>query len=278
MGGPRPGTAGAIDVGTFADISQVRRRGDGLTFDAELDIDWSIGDKPNGGYLLAIVARAACEVVDTVDPLAVTAHYLRAPGGGPAEVRTEIVRRGRRASVTRATLWQDDKPCIDALVTSGVVPTEVERWSAKPPPAMPAPRDCIEAHNPMVEIPLFDYVELRVDPATDPFPTPSGEPVVRYWFRLRDGSEPDVLSLLLASDSGPPTVFNLGKYGWAPTVELSVLLRARPEPGWLLVEARTEEIAGSWFDETAAVWDSAGRLVAQARQLALSSESLTRGD
>jgi acyl-CoA thioesterase len=263
-------------VSQFDAVTQTRRRGDSLVFDAELDRNWAIGDKPNGGYLLAIVARAACAAVGTVDPLAVTAHYLRAPGAGPAQVRTEIVRQGRRTSVSRATLWQNDKACIDALVTSGEVPGEADRWSAEAPPTVPAPQDCTEARNPRIEIPLFDVVELRVDPATDPIPNPTGEPVIRYWFRHRDGTAPDVLSLLLACDSGLPTVYNLGMYGWAPTVELSVLLRGRPAPGWLLVETRTEEITGTWFDETAAVWDSAGRLVAQARQLALSGERLTR--
>jgi hypothetical protein len=66
-------------------------------------------------------------------------------------------------------------------------------------------------------------------------------------------------------------VFHLEKYGWAPTVELSVLLRGVPAPGWMKVETKTETLAGGWFDEGATVWDSTGRLVAQSRQLALTS-------
>jgi hypothetical protein len=80
----------------------------------------------------------------------------------------------------------------------------------------------------------------------------------------------DVLFALLAGDILPPTVFNLGgTVGWAPTVQLTALPRARPAPGWLRIEARARTVAGPWFDEDVTVVDSAGRLVAQARQLAL---------
>jgi acyl-Coa thioesterase superfamily protein len=53
-------------------------------------------------------------------------------------------------------------------------------------------------------------------------------------------------------------------------VQLTARLRARPAPGWLRIEARSTAVAGGWFDADATVVDSAGRLVCQARQLALS--------
>ena len=40
-----------------------------------------------------------------------------------------------------------------------------------------------------------------------------------------------------------------------------------PAPGWLGVIARASAVGDGWFDEEAEVWDSTGRLVAQARQL-----------
>ena len=60
----------------------------------------------------------------------------------------------------------------------------------------------------------------------------------------------------------------MGRTGWAPTVQLQVLVRALPAPGWCLVEARAGEVAGGWLDEDYRIWDSTGRLVAQSRQLA----------
>jgi acyl-CoA thioesterase len=259
----------------FDDVTAISRRDESAataaTFDAELHPGWAIGGKPNGGYLLAILARAGCDVVDTLHPLAVSGHYLRAPNSGPAQVRTEIVRNGQRVSTSRATLWQADKPCIDALITSGELHDARADWAAVARPPMPPPQECVSATNPHFDVELFEHVELRLDPATAPFPSPSGEALIRFWFRLADGAEPSVLSLILAVDAGPPTVFNLERYGWAPTVELTVLLRGLPAPGWLQCEARTTIFADGWFDEEATVWDSTGRLVAQSRQLALAA-------
>ena len=61
----------------------------------------------------------------------------------------------------------------------------------------------------------------------------------------------------------------MGRPGWAPTVQLTALLRGRPAPGWLRLEAVSKVIRGGWFDEDYTVVDSAGQLVCQARQLAL---------
>lgn len=252
----------------FDTDTAVRPRGDG-TYDVTLDPGWSIGDKPNGGYLLAILARAALEATGKPSPLAVSAHYLRAPSSGSAEVRTELVRSGRRVSTARSTIWQGDKPYIDALVTVGELHDAPVEWDDKTEPVMPPPEECELAHNPHLHISLFEQIELRVDPATAPFPAPNGDPSMRFWFKFADDATPDLLSLLLAVDSGPPTVFHLSKFGWAPTVELTVLLRGLPAPGWLKVEAKTSTVADGWFDETATVWDSTGRMVAQSRQLAL---------
>ena len=48
-----------------------------------------------------------------------------------------------------------------------------------------------------------------------------------------------------------------------------VHVRARPEPGWLKVRHATRNLSGGMFEEDCEIWDSAGRLVAQSRQLAL---------
>jgi hypothetical protein len=44
-------------------------------------------------------------------------------------------------------------------------------------------------------------------------------------------------------------------------------------PGWLRLEARSASVTGPWFDEDVTVLDAAGRLVCQARQLALAPQS-----
>lgn len=256
----------------FQAESAVQRRADSTTYDATLSEHWAIGGKPNGGYTLSILARAACHAVDAEHPLAVSAHYLRAPDSAPAEVRTEVVRQGRRVSSARATLWQGDKPQIDALVSTGQLHGGSAEWMSRPAPDMPPPEDCVPPGTEKFVLEIFDRVDMRIDPATAPFPKHTGDPTIRYWFRMRDETEPDPFGLIVAVDAAPPTVFNLQRYGWAPTVELTVLLRGLPAPGWLRCESTTRMMADGWFDEEASVWDSTGRLVAQSRQLALVGE------
>jgi len=97
---------------------------------------------------------------------------------------------------------------------------------------------------------------------------PSGRPEMRGYVQLREHREPDALLLALAVDALPPVVFGLGATGWAPTVELTWHMRGVPVPGPLQVAACCRHVSGGWFDEEAEVWDAAGRLVAQGRQLA----------
>jgi hypothetical protein len=118
--------------------------------------------------------------------------------------------------------------------------------------------------------PLLDRFDLRLDPDTVGWAMgrPSGRGVIRGWLRMADGREPDALSLLLALDALPPVTFDLGLPGWTPTLELTAHVRAVPAPGWLKVVHATRNYAGGLLEEDAEVWDSAGRLVAQSRQLA----------
>ncbi|MCC5810474.1 MAG: thioesterase family protein, partial [Ectothiorhodospiraceae bacterium] len=66
---------------------------------------WNIGYKPNGGYAAASLIRAMARLAGREDPVTVTTHYLR-PGmaGEDAEIRTELVRSGRRTVNTAASL------------------------------------------------------------------------------------------------------------------------------------------------------------------------------
>jgi hypothetical protein len=93
-------------------------------------------------------------------------------------------------------------------------------------------------------------------------------PVIQYWARPRDMA-PDVLFALMCGDIAVPTAFAVGRRGWAPTVQLTAYLRGLPADGWLRMVSTTTQIGQDWFDEDALVVDSEGRIIVQARQLAL---------
>ncbi len=265
------------------DSEVTARPGEPGVFDARLSAGWTIARAVNGGYLLAIAARALTRELPHPDPFTVTAHYLTPCDPGPAVVRTEVIRTGRTMSTGTARLLQpgEDGREVERLRITGcfgelsALPDDV-RTSAKPFDIPPYER-CVggrEAPGGWPVIPgsteILDRLDLRLDPATAGWAVgrPSGAGEMRGWFALADGRDADPLSLLLAVDTLPPTAFELGLRGWVPTVELTVHVRARPAPGPLRIGITTRNLAGGFLEEDAEVWDSADRLVAQSRQLA----------
>lgn len=238
-----------------------------------LDVDgsWSIGGKPHGGYLLRQLAAHAVDEAHP-HPMAVSAHYVSSPDPGPATVEVERLRTGRRVATTRARLLQGALR-VEALVTTGSYDAGAEPlWSDTAAPQLPPVEDC--PRPPVEPMPGFrvghlDHVELRLDPATTGYARgePGGTGYVQGWARMVQG-DADALDLLVVADALPPVTFDLAIPGWVPTVELTVLVRGLPAPGWLRVVQRARLVQDGWLDEECDIWDSRGRLVCQARQLA----------
>ena len=84
------------------------------------------------------------------------------------------------------------------------------------------------------DAPLLDRFDMRFHPDQVGWAVgkPSGEGEISAWFRLVDGREPDPIELLMVVDALPPVTFELGRMGWAPTLELTAHVRAPPR-AWL---------------------------------------------
>jgi acyl-CoA thioesterase len=252
----------------------VTDRGDGV-YGADLADGWRVGGGVNGGYLLATIGRALSEVTEKQDPLSVSAYYVGASTPGAAEIRTGLVRDGGSVATMAADLWQGEDHRIAVLASYGDLrrmPEDVRTTAA--PMDLPPREECVSNEHAPEHIraiaPLMDRFEMLFDPACIGWATgePSGAGELRAWFRLADERDPDTNSLLMVCDALPPVTFDLGMFGWAPTIELTVHVRAQPAPGWLQVRHATRNFAGGMFEEDCEVWDESGRLVAQSRQLA----------
>ncbi|GHJ36177.1 thioesterase family protein [Streptomyces sp. TS71-3] len=276
MAAPVPIGAGELDRDTA-----VERRSPGL-YEADLPTGWSAANGAlHGGYLLALLGRTLGEQLPHPHPFTITAHYLTVSRPGPALIRAETVRTGRSLSTGTASLIQRDGDGneverVRVLASYGdldELPDDV-RTAAKPPETppieqCPGPEDAPD-DGLVPPMPLHQRLRLRLDPATLGWAVgqPSGKGEARGWFALADGRDPDPLALLVAVDALPPTTFEMGFTGWVPTVELTAHVRALPAPGPLRVSVVTRNLAGGFLEEDAEVWDTADRLVAQARQLA----------
>jgi acyl-CoA thioesterase len=252
---------------------------------ARIDPGWAVidGAAPNGGYLMAVAARAMRAPVDLPDPVTLTAHFLAPPEPGEVEVEVEVVRRGRRHATVAARLVQDGRECTRLLGTFGDLaaadgPTRVDLA----PPALPPVEDCVDATTRGRERaaqggypapPILQRFDHRMPEALITWAdgAPSGRGEMGGYLRWADGAEMDTLGLLAAVDCYPPAVFNSGQagLGWVPTIELTVHVRGRPAPGYLAAWLTTQAITRGYLEEDGQVWDAAGNLVALSRQLAL---------
>ena len=264
------------------------RQVDPGVYEGELDKHWTIGPKVHGGAMLALcanAARTACSAQSgglepVLQPVAVSASFLSAPDPGAMWLLTSIRKRGRRISVVDVELTQGDRTAVHAVVNLG----EPEHF---PPGGHAAP---LLSANPVVGLmppeppddvapigpghPLAGLVHLgegcdvrpllsTMGPSTDGRP-----PVIQMWARPR-GVAPDALFALMCGDLSAPVTYAVDRTGWAPTVQLTTLLRGLPADGWLRIIATCTELGHDWFDEDHTVVDSLGRLVVQARQLAM---------
>lgn len=242
-------------------------------FTGQVHADWNIGSNPNGGYLLAMAATALRQQSPQhPDPLSITVHYLRTGlAGEPCQIDTTLLRSGRTLSTGRATLKQDGASRLEVLAAFGDLGTGSEPTLSLAPPVIPPPEQCTMRSGDAqgVDLPLMSRVEIVLHP-DEAKAGSAGRAQVSGWIRFRDGRPPDTLAALLFVDAFPPSVFGLlGMVGWVPTVELTVHLRRRPAPGWMLGQFRTQDLSDGRMIEDGALWDSQGQLVAQSRQLGL---------
>lgn len=246
------------------------------SFSGQVQPVWNIGTNPNGGYLLAMAARAlALRAPAQPDALSITAHYLR-PGlaGQPCRIDTQLLRSGRTLSTWRASLLQEGSARLELLAAMG----RLEHAASAPPPRlampvpqMPPPEDCPgrSASAQGIELAILQRLDVRLHP-DDAAPGAARRAQMRGWVRFTDGRAPDTLACVLLADAFPPAIFGLlGMVGWVPTIELTVHVRRRPAPGWMLGQFWSQDLSEGRVIEDGALWDSQGQLVVQSRQLAL---------
>ena len=235
---------------------------------------WNIGDNPNGGYLVSIAISALGQSLPHPDPVSITTHYLR-PGSPeqPCSIQVEILRTGKTLSTARATLSQQGKARLEVLAVFGDLSQSVGVDSSLsiPAPGIVKPEQCParDGTKQGVELPIAARLDTRLDPSSAEHGK-SDIAELNGWNRFADDREPDSKSLPLFCDTFPPSPFAiLGVIGWVPTVELTVHVRRRPNPGWIQAQFKSNDLCMGRMIEDGCLWDSTGALVAQSRQIGL---------
>jgi hypothetical protein len=264
-------------MGALFTAAMALREIDPGVYEGELDKHWTIGPKVHGGAMLALCANAARAVCQGggLQPVAVSASYLWAPDPGVMRLVTSIRKRGRRISVVDVELTQGDRTAVHAVVTLGepehlraplLSANPVVDLMAPEPPDDVAP---IGPGHPLAGlVHLGEGCDVRPMLSTLRSSTDGRPPIIQMWARPR-GVAPDALFALMCGDLSAPVTFAVDRTGWAPTVQLTALLRRVPADGWLRVICTCVEIGEDWFDEDHIVVDQLGRIVVQSRQLAM---------
>ncbi|TDG15916.1 thioesterase family protein [Seongchinamella unica] len=257
---------------SFSSATAVQAAGD--HYEATIVPGWDILGNANGGYLMALGARAMA-VASRPHPVSLTAHFLSPGKAGPISIHPHVLKAGRSFDTLRATVKSGDNNLIELLgafteleTVDGVVRVDAE------PPALPDPEDCarVVPNEAGFPPPLMGRVDMRLHPedALVFRGQPSGQPLVRGWIRLAEEEPVDAFGLMLVADAFPPTVFNADlPINWVPTLEMTTQIRGIPAPGWLRCKFSTRFMTGGVLEEDGEIWDSSGRLVALSRQLAL---------
>jgi hypothetical protein len=259
--------------GEFDRATAVRDAGGG-TYAADVPASWDIRGNANGGLLLAMCARAMASSLGR-PPLTVTGHYLAPVPAGPCTIDVDVVREGRRMATAAATMHRDGRPLLRTLGTFAHQSEEGPRWIDGAPPELPLYDECV-AHVAVGEFApaMVDRLAVRLRPGDEAFREgiSNGRPEIAGWFAFADGQPIDAISLMFVADAFPPPVFNMPfADGRVPTIELTVHVRGVPAPGPLRCIYRSRFVQGGLHEEDGEIWDSGGALVAQSRQISLTS-------
>jgi hypothetical protein len=249
----------------------VRQTGDGR-FAGRIHDHWSINGTPNGGYLMAILARAMLAGGGRQGTPILTANYLARCSPGAVTVSVEPLTASTQFSRFQASLIQEGGERIRAFGTFANQNTvcTINRTETGPPEVA-----AIADSVPIPALPgytLFENLEVRLDPAcagwmVDHRLTPVSEQ--KGWIRFRQPRPWDLYSLILAADAFPPAVLaSQGMVAWVPTLELSLNLRQIPATTWLKGIFRTRFITCGLLEEDGELWDAEGNLAAISRQIA----------
>jgi hypothetical protein len=247
---------------------------DGTPFDfaAEISPNWAINGLPNGGYLMALLARAIEQKRNKKRMAIVTANYIQRTAPGPVRLSLERISETAQFERFGARLLQEDRVAVAAIATfmDDQMVCRVDRYEAGVPALAPLDQ-CVSIPT-MPKFTLFDQVEVRLDPSCAGWMT-TGQLADRSehkgWIQFRDGRPYDALALLLAADCFPPPAYaSLGLGAWVPTIELSVNIRKMPSSRWLKCFFHTRFITCGLLEEDGEIWDEGGELIAISRQIA----------
>ena len=242
-------------------------------FTANISDDWSIGQTANGGYSMAILAKACSVHLEHKDPLVLSANYIDRVEFGSADVEVTKISSTKSTSTAYVSLKQNGNLKIFSTVTlTDFSKTKGLKENLRNEPNFDKYETCTQVPYKEGFSPKLDK-NLEKKYCSDSIwwedPNNENQATLKLYMGWKDGGPVDLFGLILFLDATTPPIYNkLGTVGWVPTLTLTSHIRNIPESGPLKVIAKTEFITNNYIEEDREIWDSKGNLVGQSKQLA----------
>jgi acyl-CoA thioesterase II len=275
---------------TLADATAVN--GGGGSYEGHLSEAWQSAVGPFGGYLAAIVLRAAAAETTKAQPVSLSCHFLAVGGPGPIAVDVRSGHATRRAESLLVSIRQADTVLVSALAWfadagAGIdhPPTDVPVAS---PPVLLAPIEQLHKNFSgfwFAEArPIYEPSLAMTSPRRDPPWTlndlehlvDARDPSLRVWGRIRpdatfDDPAVDAARAPVLLDWFIPflaaTRYAGRRVVLHSTLDLVVHFHAAaPTSEWLYCEAHAGPAAGGVAHGHGSLWSEDGVLVATAAQ------------
>lgn len=255
-------------MSVFSNDTQTTAMGDGR-YKATLTDNWSIGNVPNGGYSMAVLANAMRDFSDYDAPVLMSANYCGRLGAGELDIQIERMAQSRQFDRLQINAEQNGKTALRAWGTLMQSYQDAPSHE-QPAPDLPALDDCTD-HAATPGMNIHQRFHMRFDPETAGWlqqrTTPRSQ--IQGWIQLAEPEPWTPESMMLVADAFPPSIFaSRGMTGWVPTIELNVQILKVPSSSWLKCVFRSNYINGNLLVEDGEIWDANDDLIATSRQLA----------
>lgn len=261
-------------MGDLGQDTTVTATGTDGVYMTNIEPDWVVWG-PNGGYVAALILRAAQQALGRARPVSINVHFLAGAAVGEAEIRTTVTRTTRFATAATIELHQGDRLCVTAMVWGADEMGGLEHHIPEPP-EVPSP----------LELPSTDELYADEEPPHPFWQNVDTRPIgwvedpadlvlngqTERWYRFvptatfEDPWVDACRSLILLdidSWSAACRAHTFPIDWFAPTIELSVrFLSSAAEDEWLLSRASSPVATTGIVDAQGEIWTEGGRLVA----------------
>lgn len=254
---------------------------------------WSIGDAPNGGYLMTLAISAARQCIPFRDPFSVTAYYLtKTAENAEVDISVDVLGTSKSSSTVQITMMQSGVIRSRYLGVFGDLSTlKGLNYSTMKAPDLPPIEKCLDATAVLRKamgpaLKISNEIDFRISKNSIFAKSVlgggrkvdnSGPAVLDAWVAFEGGRGHCLRTLSFFCDALPPPVLNITSSNWVPTLEYTVNFWERPSfshngfqgKHWLRARFSTNHVRNSMLFTDGELWSEDGNiLLATSRQYA----------